>query len=159
MAVPQEVRLNVHGLVHRSKMFSLTGVASAVVDGASVGLVINVADEDLHTVGSVVSGGSARIMFYEGPTITASTPVSIINMNRENPVASTACAGDAVAFTGGTVIFNGHIPGGGKITGGGGAVRASTEWIFAKNTTYVLAACNLQGATVGISFNLQFYEH
>jgi len=135
-------------------------VNATVSDAASAGIVIAVGGSELHATFAVTSGGSARVRLYENPsTMTASTLVNIWNMNRESSACTTASGGHSPTFTGGCAIFRTHIPGGGKQTGGGGVVRHDTEWILNENTKYIIAASNLQGATTGISFSVEFYEH
>lgn len=163
MAIPREVRLNVHALVHNSKTYNFSMVASAVADGASAGFTLRTADEDLHAVFEINAGGSARVMFYEAPSISASGDgMDIFNMNRHNIQNTTASAGgaspDFLASTG-SILHDNHISGGGKHAPTGGAIRLDTEWILAKNQVYLFSACNLQGATTGMSFELEFYEH
>lgn len=159
MAVVHEVNSWVHNQVHRGKMRSLSHVFDSVSDAASVGLALKSGDEDLHTFFVVTSGGSARYRLYEDPTMTASTVKVIYDMNREVANTAEASAGHTPTFTVGTVIFEGHIPGGGKQAGGGGTARSGTEWILDTDSTYIFAASNLQGATTAISFDIEFYEH
>ena len=159
MAAPQEVRDYVHAQVHRAKMFSFTFTDPAVSDGASAGVVIKTSDDDLHMAFGVIAGGSARVMLYEEPVMTASTVATAWNMNREKKTATGASVGHTPTFTTGSVIFDVHIPGAAKQVGGGGEVRGNSEWILDENTTYILAACNAQGATAGMTFDIEYYEH
>ena len=155
-----------HNRVHENKMWHYH-VHTILANAASQGLVIAVGDNDLHLNFDVISSGSARVRFYENATVTAcGEGTSPMNMNRYRAASGADAICSATIGTSPNVaaacwnqlLTEFHIPGGGKQSPAGGVVRGSTEWVLNKNTTYVLGASNLQGATGPTTLTVEFYE-
>jgi len=162
----KETRSYVHSMVHRGRTHEVTDASAALADGASMGLVVtNGSSDDFHMTFSVAMSGNGRIRLYEDPTLTSCTLcLTACSMNRQNksvhPGASfghTPVFAIATASTlHDTVIAGGTGPGQTRI---GGGTRSGTEWVLAKSTTYILAACNLSGGAVFASITAEGYKH
>jgi hypothetical protein len=165
MAVAHELLDYVHAQVHRGKMHHITDASGAITNGASMGIyMLNGASADFHAFFSIETGGNARFRLYEDPTVSSSTLIltaCVMNRTYKDSASLTASFGHTPAFTiaSASVLLDEVIGGG---TGGnraGGNARKETEWPFAKNTGYIVAACNLSGGTTVMSVAIEGYSH
>lgn len=163
----KETRSYVHSMVHRGEMHEHTEASIALGDGASIGIVVANGDEDsFHMTFSVAMSGNGHIRLYEDPTLTSSTlSLTACNMNRSaaSSVGIAASFGHTPVFAvaSASIIHDGVIAGGtgpGQTRIGGGT-RSGTEWALKKNTTYILAACNLSGGAVLAGLTAEGYRH
>jgi len=163
----RETRSYVHSMVHRGRMHETTNACVALADGASMGLVISNGNEDsFHMSFSIAMSGNGHIRLYEDPILTSCTlALTACNMNRGEAanIGIAASFGHTPVFTvasasilSDTVIAGGTGPGQTRI---GGGTRSGTEWILAKNMTYILAACNLSGGAIFASMTAEGYRH
>lgn len=167
MARPHEVIDFVHNKVHQANMWSYFVFTAALADGASNAIAIQTGSDDIHLSWRVISSGSALVQFHEIPTITSCATGTPYNMNRYRggsganalSSASVGASPNIAAACFNTLLWQGHIPAQSKQTGGGGEVRAETEWILNKDTAYTIAASNAQGATGGVGIYIEYYEY
>ena len=155
-----------HNRVHDSKMWHYH-VHSSLADAASQGLAILTGEEQVHLNFDVTAAGSARVRLYEGPTVSACTEgTSPMNMNlyMAGSGAAASCSAqigsspDVAPTAWNQLLAEYHIPGGGKQSPTGGAVKSGAEWILNQSKTYTIGATNLQGATGGVTIAVEFYE-
>ena len=147
-------------------MFATYTFQATVANGASTGIVIKTGSVPVHLQGRVISSGSTLIRWHENTTITASALLTPGNMNRyvggsgakSVMTASFGASPDIAAACWNSLLWEGHIAAGGKVSGGGGDVYTQSEWILNANETYVVSASNAQGANVALGIYLEMYE-
>ena len=161
----KETRSYVHSMVHRGRTQHISNACAALGNGASTGLVIKVGDDEFHTTFSVAMSGNGRVILYEDPTLTSCTLcLTACSMNRQNKsVHPAASFGHTPVFAvaGASVLSNTVLAGGTGIGQStiGGETRSNNEWVLAKDTTYILAACNLSGGAVFASISAEGYKY
>ena len=163
MAVAHEVIDHEHNCLHRGEYWHAVHFNAALANGASDGFVIKTGDREAHVYFSIVSSGSALLRFMEGATVTASDTTTPYNANRYRggsgtlslSSASTGTSPDFAPTVNGTMLWEAHIPAIGGF-GGGGEMFETIGWLLNRNTTYVLGACNKQGATGGTGFRVSW---
>lgn len=150
-----------HYQVHAARMYMISKILLSVANGADFLLLFITGDEEYHSVFELKSGGDARLFLLENPTMSASgTAIPIHNMHREFVRASGALAfiSPTIATTG-TVLFETVIPGGtGPQQSPGNVARPETEWIFDKNTAYIIFGINDSGSAQDMSAALEAYR-
>lgn len=149
-----------HALVHAGEIFTVSGIAAAVVDAASFELLINVpADKTLHVVLEGSATGDAKGYIYEGPTVSANgTAVIPTNRNRTSSgLADSLFYMTPTVTTTGDLLFSTYMPGGVKKTAGGSSGESFGEWILAPGL-YLMRFTNSSGAAADMSAQMTFYE-
>jgi len=161
----KETRSYVHSMVHRGRVHECTEASIAMADGGSIGMVVaNGSVDQFHMTFSVAMSGNGHIRLYEDPTLTSSTLcLSACAMNREtaSSIGISASFGHTPVFElasasiiHDSVIAGGTGPGQTRI---GGDTRSGTEWVLARDKTYILAACNRSGGAVFASITAEGY--
>jgi len=146
-------------LTHDGEIFTASHFWSDVANGGTV-MMSGIIPEGVfpHPVYSAYVSGDSKFEIVEGGTLTGGTTVIAYNRNRNADVLSVALPKHSGTLTGGTVIYQSFIPGGGKNFGGGGGKRANSEWIFHDDRTHTLRVTNLSGGTAFISIQSVFYD-
>ena len=148
--------------IHGGEMFSAEYTAS-VMNNNSLNLQIKTgATKNAYLTINVAAGGQCVVYFYENPTTTSGSAVTIHNMNRtsQNITACTVLHSPSVSSIGTTALINGRlVPGGTSAqTRVGGMARLGTEWVLKVDTKYLLRAINVSGGTIMINAVFEFYE-
>ena len=151
-----------HHEVHEGHHFTWTHIDTEVDTDTPLYVRITTPDTDVepHLTGSVdvgVSGGTVE--FFEAPTLnapgTAGTPLN--NNRRSLNLPTCTVFYDCTTTNDGTRLMA-HLVGS---TGGGsrfgGSVEQRTEWILARNTTYILKVTTTADNT-RVALALRWYE-
>lgn len=157
----------VHHEVHAGHAFTAsykTPDASPIADNATLEVLIRVGSTFCaHMFIDPVCGGEAEVEVFEGPDVTAvGTVMTAYNMSRESANGSEVTVFHTPTIGGGgdgTLLLNTLVPGGTKKEASGGAIRPGMEWIFNRDTDYLIVLTNRAGAAQQVSIQTQWYEH
>ena len=149
-----------HHEVHEGHSFVASTYNSAVVNSASLILLITTTSKPPHMVFRCAAGGDATVTFYEGvTTITDGTVVAVVNLSRMSTEVSSVTAHHTPNTSGlGTTLDTQFLAGGtGPSQSSGSEVRRNTEWILRTNTKYQITVTNISGNNQPVSINIEFY--
>lgn len=154
-------RSTVHEHVHAGKVFDVTHLWSAVANGASVNLWIDVAaSSDAHMFFSVHGTGKGTLTLVENPTISvAGTSKTLINKNRRSSRTSVHSVERDVTYTGGTTLMDLLVVGGSGGNSQGSETSEHMEWILKPGNTYVLKLTNTAGTAQDFNMQIMHYEN
>lgn len=149
-----------HALVHEGNLFTVSGIANAVLDGGSFVLGVNVpvGGATLHIAVQGSSSGDAEGFIRENAAWTGGTPATGFNRNRASantPVSTFAI--NPTINTPGDLIFSTFMPGGTKKSASGSSGESFGEWLLPAGQ-YVLTFTNTSGAAADMSASMLFYE-
>ncbi len=150
----------VHHEVHEGEMYQASFVNLAVADDATVDLRLVTGAHYCHFVWDAECGGDGEIQFYEAPTISLGTQLTVYNMNRPASADNTLDVyhTPTVGAVGTALLHNSVLSGGRGPNASGGSARANTEWILKPNTEYLLRLYNRSGNSQPASIVVQWYE-
>jgi len=147
-----------HFAVHRGALFGLTDLVPDL-DTASQDYLIKTPDSEsieLHFQFSVESTGRCNVFIFEDTTVSADgvlmTPYCK-NRIKDTPPVGEFYKGPTVTDDG-TQLFG---RGAGSATVFPGSVRQDVEWIFKRNTNYMVRVTSLAN-DVAFSIEMEYYE-
>jgi len=151
-----------HHEIHAGSSFTVADVQAVNTTTVKWLLVTPNTTKWSHMVFDIECTGEMLVKITEGADRTTTTPLAIINRNRNSGNAGTLTVGSGA--TGGTTdgaitIFNrrsGNTGVGAKTVAVGGA-RGQAEWNLKQNTKYVVSVTTF--AAVHVSLSLDWYEH
>lgn len=150
---------SVHAQIHNGNVYSASIYNESVADDASISLLLNTGNREVHFASQVDSGGDSIVEILEGIEYTGGTPITIINKNRTSlNTPLTTVYNNPTITTSGTTLFNAFVIGGVKNFASGGNVRNNTEWELNENETYAIRVTNKAGNAQAISIILEMYE-
>lgn len=109
-----------------------------------------------HAVFYYESPGESEFYFYEAPTTSGGTTMTINRRNRNILTSSSGAAVlDPTVSATGTEIFTEFIPAGNK---GGGGATYSFEYVLKPLTTYLLRLTNVNSQAHPANLRVEWYE-
>jgi hypothetical protein len=109
-----------------------------------------------HMVFQYESPGESEFYFYEAPTTSGGTAMTIHRRHRINTTESVAAAVlDPTVSSTGTELFTEFIPAGNK---GGGTANYSFEYVLKPLTTYLLRLTNVNSQAHPANLRVEWYE-
>ena len=150
-----------HQQTHEGRFFSGGYYNGAVVNGASIDVLIQTDTKSPHLHMECSSVGDASARIYEGTTFSdAGSAVTMSNHNRTSTktFVGTVTSMPTVTLTGTQVNGTTLLPGGTKNQATGTSFGSANEFILAPNTNYLIRLTNDSGSTTKMSISLQGYQ-
>ena len=151
-----------HELVHEGKMFSISGVLTALGAGAT-GYFHGLTDSEIvhfRQAAIGVTGAPVDITFYEDATVSANgSAITSRNRNRNSSNTATLQSFIGPTITDlGTAIEVGQIPVAGPSKQSGEASLFGTEWVLKNSTSYLIEITNNDSQAIDVGYNFLWYE-
>ena len=138
-------------------IYKMYPYAAGLSAGASIDIAIAFpAGITAHMVFQYESPGESEFYFYEAPTTSGGTAMTIYRRNRNLITTSSGAAVLAPTVSSvGTEIFSEFIPAGNK---GGGTASYSFEYVLKPLTTYLLRLTNVNAQAHPANLRVEWYE-
>lgn len=149
-----------HARVHQGTFYSADHFDSALVNGGTIDLLVQIGEFEAHLRHFSSSGGQGELRIFEGTTFSAAgTAVNAVNRNREvlRP-ATTVITLDPTITLVGTQLDVLFVPGGAGGNASGNFADFEMEWLLAPNTDYLVRFTNTAGTTQPAHVHLEWYE-
>ena len=149
-----------HARVHAGEIFDVDFIDETFTNAEVRNIGITALDGvSIHMRFGVSAGGDTRLQLYEDNTLSAGTPLTPQNANRESDKTTlvTFVNGPTVDVLG-NLIREAILAGGTGGNANGFNLSPSQEIILKSNTQYLLGVKNVSGSSTVLSLNLQFYE-
>lgn len=148
--------------LHLGHMFLSNMYGAAVADDGYISVVINPqGGHNLHTTWVTAGGGDALTYIYKNPTLS-SNGTELLQMVLNQPISTTPPAKlyhtPTITNVGVALLpFPLFLPGGNAGIAVGNVIRQDTEFVFDKNTVYMIRVQNIAGNAQPLSIIVQYY--
>lgn len=151
----------VHHEIHEGEYF-FTEYSASVNNAASLQIRILTGANGLHFESDIGVSGQSQLYFYEAPTISDGTVLTVYNRKRTDTTHTTpfqAWHTPTVGGVGTTPLIPGRLIPGGTNPGTriGGTSGQRKEWILKPNTEYLVRITNTSGSAIIISATVEGY--
>jgi len=136
--------------------------ADPIADNGTIAFVVVTGSKYVHLLARAGCGGDAEAELYEGTNYQVGTGTAMVERNKSRPTGDGGNTAQVIRQpainNAGVLLENEFIPGGTgpQAVGGAGTMRA--EWVFARNTNYMVRITNRAGNAQPMSLAIEWYE-